>query len=357
LGDYLKEFKDQRVIGDVINDLKSEKYAAVMAELATAFRWKKAGASVELRPTVPGGEADYLARISDSDYTVEVSAFPDDDLQDAELRLQMIVSKCVKTVLKREIPVVVKVVFSNTTAKMIENEVHELATHALGRFLNDPTNIITGKNSYCEITVHRIEHDSEQSPFRTDEYSRVVDAHEHGWTSFARDVSYPDPGSAPTIESFKESEKTEHGRLFFQFPRQERDPYQRLKKKLKKEIRQLAHVENARVVVLDASGFSTDVFSLNQWAMFSEIAPIFRATPELASVWIMMRKWTTAFRYKYYVSYFPNPDSVFQIPRSFMAAVSEYEFREDFVGGKKFESRGFEIDHADFARRVARPKP
>src|SRR4051812_37125145 len=56
LGDYLKEFKDQQVIGDVINDLKSEKYAAVMAELATAFRWKKAGASVELRPTVPGGE-------------------------------------------------------------------------------------------------------------------------------------------------------------------------------------------------------------------------------------------------------------------------------------------------------------
>jgi hypothetical protein len=118
----------------------------------------------------------------------------------------------------------------------------------------------------------------------------------------------------------------------------------------------LAHVANARVVVLDASGLG-DIFALNQGALFSEIAPIFRTNPELAAVWIMMRKWTTAFRYKYYVSHFPNPDSVFQIPRSFIAAVSEYEFREDFVGEKKFESRGFEADHVDFARRVARPKP
>jgi hypothetical protein len=356
LADYLNEFKNEQAMRDIINDLKSDKYQAIVAELATAFRWKKAGAIVALHPQVPVGEADYSARIAGNDYTVEVSAFPHDELQESEFRLQMIVQDCVKSVLKREIPVVVKVTFSDTTAKMIENEIRQLATQSLVRFLDNPTNVIKEKNPYCEISIERIGPDSEQNPFRTDEYERVVDAHEHGWTSFALDVSYPGRGSAPTIESFSESEKIEHGRLFFRFPRQQRDPYQRLKKKLKKEIRQLAHVENARVVVLDASGLA-DIVPLNQWSLFNEIAPIFRITPELAAVWVMIRKWTTAFRYRYYVNHFPNPDSVFQIPRSFMSAVSDYEFRVDFVGEKKFESRGFDADHVDFARRVARPKP
>lgn len=356
LGDYLSEFKNEPAIGDIIKDLKSDKYLSVLAELACAYRWKKAGATIALRPPVPAGEADYSATLNGFNYTVEVSAFPDDDLQSQEFRLQMIVSACVKSILRRESPVIVKTVVGNNESKTIENDIRELANRALTRFRNNPDRLSEARNEYCEITVERLDEGSEQNPFRTDEYSMVVSAREHGWTSFLSDGSFPEPSGPPLIQSFRESERTEHARLFFKFPPSNRNPYDRLKKKLKKEVRQLAGIDTARIVILDASGV-TDVFELDVSMLFGEMAPILRNTPELAAVWIVMRKWTTAFRHKYFGGYFSNPDSVFQIPRSFLAALAEYEFREDFVGCRKFESAGFERDHLDYARRVARPRP
>jgi hypothetical protein len=59
LAEYLVAFKDDPALPEVIKDLRPDKYASTRFALATAYRWKQAGAVVELQPQTERGVADF----------------------------------------------------------------------------------------------------------------------------------------------------------------------------------------------------------------------------------------------------------------------------------------------------------
>src|SRR5919108_5278636 len=108
LAHYLIEFKNDPVLPNVLDDLRSPKYHAIVQELAFACRWRDAGAMVPLRPPTRDGEADFLATIANLPFTVETSLFPADIFKHPRFRLPTIMAESLKSVLENVPPVTVK---------------------------------------------------------------------------------------------------------------------------------------------------------------------------------------------------------------------------------------------------------
>jgi hypothetical protein len=68
LAHYLIAFAKDPALPDVIKDLRSEKFWAVFYELAMAYRWQDAGATVTLAPATAKGVADFKAVIGGQEF-------------------------------------------------------------------------------------------------------------------------------------------------------------------------------------------------------------------------------------------------------------------------------------------------
>lgn len=106
---YLRTFQSDPALFAVVQDLKTDKYAAVFLELAFAFRWRDAGADVLLRTVTPHGEADFEATIEGLPFTVEVSSFPHDAFSGGPFRLAAVVTETMTSVVEKQRPAAVRV--------------------------------------------------------------------------------------------------------------------------------------------------------------------------------------------------------------------------------------------------------
>lgn len=352
IGEYLKTFMRDPAISTIVSDLRSDKFESALEELAAAYRWLKAGVDVRLHPAVPGGEADFEAIIHELPYVVEVSSISVDKNLIHRLRIGMIVSQAIKDVLKRERPVAVKLRIQQYPTGDVEGRLRgEISSVCKRLAARNFIGSVSEANDSWDIEAEGISVSTENNPFTVDRYARVVSARDHDWDSFIDDVSHPAPEGLPTVEGFANSPSVEHARIFLKFPAQELDPYEKIRKKLKKELRQLRGVRTPRVVVLELTDLGNDIFDLSGPQLRNEILNILRSTPELACVWLLVRKWTTALRHKYFGIYIPNPESVFQVPRSFLGTLLEFEYRCDFLGERSFEISTEEAAFAEYARR------
>jgi hypothetical protein len=82
------------------------------------------------------------------------------------------------------------------------------------------------------------------------------------------------------------------------------------------------------------------------------MSALMRSTPELACVWILMRRWSTALRFKYWGIYVGNPESYFQVPQSFLQSLLIREWKWDFLGDRELLSYGEEEDMRRYADRT-----
>jgi hypothetical protein len=357
LGEYLTTFKNDPAIGAIISDLRSDKFESTLAELATAYRWLRSGVDVKLHPPVPSGEADFEAVMHEMPYVVEVSSVPAEERFIRRLRLGIIISDTVKDVFRRERPVAVKARIHEYPPGDLEGQFRGAVQRTCRRLRDqDFSGAAAESNQFWEISAEEILPETESNPFTVDEYTRVVNARNHDWDSFAADVAYPTPDGLPTVDALESLPRTENARVFLKFPAETSNPYEKIRKKLKKELRQLSGVQGPRIVVLELTGLGEDVFQLAMPQLRNEILHILTSAPELASVWLVMRKWTTAFRHKYFGVYVPNPESTFQLPHSFLRSLIEFEYRSDFLGERRFAISTEEGNLADYARRSPLPR-
>lgn len=136
----------------------------------------------------------------------------------------------------------------------------------------------------------------------------------------------------------------EYARIHLRMPPDERDVNARIMKKLKKEVDQLRGVKSPRVVILDLSDPAFgDIFELDGDALIAPTLRIMRSPPELACVWLTMRRWTTAFRHKYFGQYIDNPFSTYRLPQDFLDRLAVREWRWDFIGEREYpETESYE---------------
>jgi hypothetical protein len=147
-----------------------------------------------------------------------------------------------------------------------------------------------------------------------------------------------------------DSKGYEYGRVYMQLPVDERDIYDRIAKKLKKEARQLRGIPTPRVVILDLSNPEFgDVFLLDRERLARPIVKVMRGIPELAAVFLTMRRWTDALRHKYFGLFLDNGASVYRLPSRFMSRYTHREWTWDFIAGREYQ------DAAEYTRGVEDP--
>jgi hypothetical protein len=361
LAEYLRTFQKDPALPKILAGLKSHSYHATFLELALAYRWQRAGAKVRLQPPTPKGEADYEASLCERPYIVEASMFPADVFTDMRFRLPTIASRAADSAVPKGMGVSVKVRIHHYPPGDIEGQFREAITQACTKWRDqvltgNPGNV-SQEHDFASLEVETITADSESNPYTQDDDRQVVDAREHDWDVFQRSLSKRAPVNAPMYRVLDDEEEREKSRVFMKFPAGSVDPYEKIGKKLQKESHQLHGIRDPRVIILDISGLTGNVFELHEEQLRNVFLKLLRKTPELACVWLLMRKWTTAFRFKYLGIYIPNPESVYQLPGSFLKKLLIQEWHWDYLAGREFSRGSEEEARRSYAERAPSYKP
>jgi hypothetical protein len=346
---YLREFQSDPALPAIIQDLRTAKFEAVFLELAFAYRWRDGGADVHLRTATPNGEADFQATIDGLPFTVEVSSFVHDVFSSEQFRLAGVVSDTMTSVLEKRPPAAaVRIWIEQRTPGNFEAAIRASVRDACLAWSKAGTTAplllpaAFGRLEVSELTAA----DGEPAP---DAQGRPEFVAARDWDVVLRAVEKRLEEGEP-LYRLPDRAGGEYGRVYMRFPEDERDIYVRIASKLKKEARQLRGVPTPRVVILDLSSPEFgDVFQLDPDRLTPAVRTILRSIPELAAVFLTMRRWTSALRHKYYGMFLDNGASVYRIPSRFMHRYSQREWTWDFIGGREY------ADAAEYTSGVTGP--
>lgn len=348
LAKYLTGFTSDSALPAVLTDLRSDKYPSTLFELATAYRWRMAGAQVRLQPPTPSGVADFEAVISDALFTVECSVSPDTIFQDPIFILPGLASDTVADVLGEEpFAVAAKITVHKPLTGDWQGELRRLA------------------KTLCRAVIERVQkgvdaHVSEETDAWRVEMERITetteDLHAPGWDTSSRVSMKPKAEGQPTYKLLDETRGVERARVFVKMPRDTEDTDAFIAKKLKREARQLRHIPGPRVVLLDVTGVTQDVLNAPFEALQQKLLGVMRSTPELACVFVMSRGLSTALRFQYRALYVPNPESIYQLPESFLDRLVKLEWTWDFLTDREIPVLDKDEAMRDWQRRSRPPR-
>ncbi len=332
---YLRTFAADHAIKSVLQDLRTEKYCSILHELAFAYRWQDSGAEVHLRPATRTGEADFGAAINGLSFIVEASAFPDEAFKEPRFRLPMIIADAQSATLGDDRRTVrMQVVINAYPSGNCEAEIRLAAVEASKQFrqaVNAPRTA-SFATEFCAISIEETEPDPSRNIF-------IEDAEGESWDICIQGVQRQIPVGTPIYNVLDHPPVAESSRIFIKFPAFERDPYRAIYRKLKREAAQLSGVAGPRVVILETKALG-DVSGLDERALQDQIARVARSIPELACVWLTMREWKVGVgRHKYRSWFVPNPDSVYQLPFTFLRRCGHREWEWDHLGGEEYPAR------------------
>jgi len=81
-----------------------------------------------------------------------------------------------------------------------------------------------------------------------------------------------------------------------------------------------------------------------------------RSIPELACVFVMSRGFSTALRFQYRALYVPNPESIYQLPESFLDRLAKLEWTWDFLTDREIPILDKDEAMRDWQRRSRPPR-
>lgn len=358
LGIYLESFKDDPAIGEVVKDLRSKKYESSFLELATAFRWRTAGADVRLQPATPKGVADFAARVGTEEYIVEASISAGDEFSEPGFRAGLVIDKAIKATTGYHFPVAVKARFQSPPTGdwegILRNSVKKACTELRQRRADSAASSGVASVTVEDFTVEaeEITTGTEQIPFQKRNGSKGGAGGD--WTAAHRISLASPPEGGPSYLAIEDPEKHEVARIFLKVPTVEgtENLYERILKKFTKEARQLRGIRQPRVVVLDVSGLEENALALNVNEIQAGFSKAMKDTPELACIWLVSRVWTTAMRYRYQGLYVSNETALFQLPDWFLRKLLEREHNWDLVGEQQLPHLGGDDAQKDYRERA-----
>jgi hypothetical protein len=336
LAHYLSAFAYDPALSDAISGLRGPKFWPTFYELAMAYRWRDAGATVTLAPPTAKGLADFKATVSGTDFIVEVSAFDDDFIGSFRVSIPLGITESIEQALHEAPAFVCKIVLHETLTPSTETPLRAAAKeacHAFRQGLRAGEDSATLKSDLCSITLERLTPFSETNPFRLDEFGQPVSVREHSWNVYI-------------------GNSNDHGRFFFQVQPEERFLREKLLAKVTKEVKQLARTEAATVVMIDVSAFG-DFLSLPLAEIETELIDVLRQHQRVSSLWFFSRQWTNAFRYKYCWTYLDSPYATVLVPDTFLDRLIDREWRWDFLGGHEYVVTTPEENGRRYAERLA----
>ena len=214
---------------------------------------------------------------------------------------------------------------------MVEAEIRSLAVDASRQFRQSSaaTRTATVEREFATIVVDEIEPDPNRNIF-------VEDAEAEPWDICFRHVRRRVPVGTPIYRVLEHELVDESSRIFVKFPPAERDTYDAIYRKLQREAAQLSGIAGPRIVILETKALG-DISEYDETLLKEQISRVTKNIPELACVWLSVREWQSGVRrHKYRSLFVPNPDSVYQVPMSFLNRYGHREWKVDYVTGREY---------------------
>lgn len=238
---YLCAFRDDPGLDEVIASLRdADKYHPTIFELAVAWSFKKAGASVTLFPRTPKGAADFAAAIGGREYIVEASGFPSDTLRDDAMSFLVAMNGALNSAASKlhvSFPLVLEIDLDDLDQRD-RTAAHAAVKDVVRAFVEGGNQRATRRFEFGSMAV------------RTAAQGETPDLHR--WTNATR----TNQGHLTCLRDWSEGA----------------NPSQRLNKKLKREASQLSGCADG-IVILDIEALGVD--TINNHEGLKELASHF----------------------------------------------------------------------------------
>jgi hypothetical protein len=316
---YLKAFENDPSLEDVLAHLRTrEDFEPAMFELAMAYRWRRAGATVTLAPSLPGGgKADFGAVVEGINYTVEVSSSPRRMIDPVAASFAKTVLKAIRTAASDHDHIAVELVLTSIPPKV---DLHGPITRATKQAIRDFKR--TGERTEMTLAfgalVVRVTPDD-----RDDEAEGLWHI---GQQLFLKEP--PEDGTA--YDGHTQPTLGRGCAIYVRLSKDDRDLYDHLLAKYRKEVKQLAHIED-RVILLDAGGVKADALTMNMERVNDTIGQELLADVATSAVWIATRGYSEYLRPMYRIVTMTNPNAQHPIPATFTEHMSDQEETVDII--------------------------
>lgn len=250
LAGYLLAFRDDPGLNDVIVALRdANKYEAAVQELAFAWKFRGAGAAVELGPKTATGVADFAASLTSRKHIVEVSGFPGDPFKSDLMAFTGATQSALKSALKRSpaaAPVALEVVVNDgrrADLRKLRGPMHaavvDVMKDAVANGLSAARTFEFGK-----VRVRRAQP------------GEVPDTAQWSIAGCLLLVPRSELNLLGTAD-YRVGKETQW--VYVRIPDDTRDPYEKIRSKLKIESRQLRRCEDG-VIILVVNGLHAGTF-------------------------------------------------------------------------------------------------
>lgn len=320
---YVREFQGDPSFSDVLDHLRTAPdFRAASLELAMAFRWKRAGADVRLRPLLPTGKrADFAAVIEGVEYVVEVSSSPKELLNSEAAGYANLIVKTLRTAKSDSAHVAVEVVID----RRLRGDMHGAMQRAVREGLKS---IGSAERAHFELAFGTVV--VRRAP-------AVADDHGEGRWHHSQQLLLMEPTADGSVfEGHKQRIIGRGPAVYVRVPIDDRDLYSFLLSKYRKEVRQLWAVTN-RVMLLDLSGVKRDVLTMDMGRINDSLGQILLQDEQTSAVWISSRGWSEYLRPMYRAITISNPAATHPLPRSFGDLAGDLEEGVDMLTGKPYD--------------------
>jgi hypothetical protein len=248
LAALLVAFKSDAKLGESIIALRdADKYEATVMELSIASKFQIAGARVALAPPTQRGTADFAADVEGKEHLVEVSGFPNDPFRSDSMAFVGAMQGALKSGLKRSgltqhVAVEIDVADSEVD---LRRETHKAVVQTMEAYAKGRGEQVKRDFAFGSVNVRKTV-PGEKPDTRY-------------WTAAVCLQLVPPPTTGLlTMSNLRRGEETHW--LYVRLPTLATDSYERIRRKLKTEARQLSGSQDG-VVLLDSGGLRSGIFS------------------------------------------------------------------------------------------------
>lgn len=326
LAKYLAEFRDDPAIEGLLAHLRARAdIEPTVFELAMAYRWKRAGATVTLAPILPTGKtADFSAEVDNVVYTAEVSASPRRMLNLEAASFAKTALKTIRSAGSDHDHIAIELVL---TSRLPNVDLHGPVVRAVREAIRNLTHGAPQRN---EIEL----------PFGVVVARKIPDDRDDdapGKWHHRQQLMLQDPGEdGSEYDAHKNATVGRGCAIYVRLPNNGTDLYDLLLGKFNYERKQLASIEN-RVIILDASGVKADALTLNMSRVNDTIGQALLSDDKTSAVWIATRGFSEYLRPTYRIATMSNPNAISPLSAQFGEQMSEQERHEDIITGSALD--------------------
>lgn len=325
IGEYVRTFETDAAFNDVLAHLRTTRdFRAAVFELAMAFRWSRAGAKIRLAPSLPSGRrADFSAEIEGVNYTVEVSSSPREMLNEQAAGYAKAIMKTLHSAKCERNNVAIELVIEQQLKGDLQGAVQRTVREGLKRISSVDQVLLD--LPFGTVLVRRTSADVDDCPNGRWHHSQQL-------------ILKEPPADGAEFEAHKERTIGRGCAVHVRLPPKERDLYDILLSKYRREITQLSGVSD-RVILLDLSGVKTDVLNMDMDRVNDTLGQELLRDGKTSAAWIVSRGWSEYLRPMYRAITISNPNAVHPVPPAFGHHAGDLEEGFDMLTGKAYDWR------------------